>query len=143
MRMENFNEDRIHTCPRATAVHEQCPHAFEETDSANCEQHCQVRLLQSGLDRRCEADHGRPRPRASRQGSRHRRGADLPAVAPKLAEKAGWDRELLAIELEGLIEIDVDIEVTGFEMAEIDLILEEACGPKRAKPAKSAKILAK
>jgi DNA modification methylase len=44
----------------------------------------------------------------------------------KLAEKAGWDRELLAIELEGLIEIDVDIEVTGFEMAEIDLILEEA-----------------
>jgi len=44
----------------------------------------------------------------------------------KLAEKAGWDRELLAIELQGLIEIDVDIEVTGFEMAEIDLILEEA-----------------
>ena len=44
----------------------------------------------------------------------------------KLAEKAGWDRELLAIELQGLIEIDVDIELTGFEMAEIDLILEEA-----------------
>src|SRR2546430_427455 len=38
----------------------------------------------------------------------------------KLAEKAGWDRELLAIELEGLIEIDVDIEVTGFEMAEAE-----------------------
>ena len=44
----------------------------------------------------------------------------------KLAEKAGWDRELLAIELQGLIELDVDIELTGFEMAEIDLILEEA-----------------
>src|SRR5262249_25252744 len=44
----------------------------------------------------------------------------------KLAEKAGWDRELLAIELQGLIEIDVDIELTGFEMAEVDLILEEA-----------------
>jgi DNA modification methylase len=44
----------------------------------------------------------------------------------KLAEKAGWDRELLAIELQGLIEIDVDIELTGFEMAEIDLILEDA-----------------
>src|SRR6516162_7766173 len=27
----------------------------------------------------------------------------------KLAEKAGWDRELLAIELQGLIELDVDI----------------------------------
>src|SRR5215831_12670386 len=44
----------------------------------------------------------------------------------KLAEKAGWDRELLAIELQGLIEIDVDVELTGFDMAEIDLILEEA-----------------
>ena len=27
----------------------------------------------------------------------------------KLAEKAGWDKELLAIELQGLIELDVDI----------------------------------
>ena len=44
----------------------------------------------------------------------------------KLAEKAGWDKELLAIELQGLIELDVDIELTGFEMAEIDLVLEEA-----------------
>jgi hypothetical protein len=44
----------------------------------------------------------------------------------KLAEKAGWDKELLAIELQGLIELDIDIELTGFEMAEIDLILEEA-----------------
>src|SRR5262249_356108 len=26
----------------------------------------------------------------------------------KLAERAGWDRELLAIELQGLIELDVD-----------------------------------
>jgi DNA modification methylase len=43
----------------------------------------------------------------------------------KLAEKAGWDKELLAIELQGLIELDVDIELTGFDMAEIDLILEE------------------
>ncbi len=44
----------------------------------------------------------------------------------KLAEKAGWDQELLAIELQGLIELDVDIELTGFEMAEVDLILEDA-----------------
>jgi len=44
----------------------------------------------------------------------------------KLAENAGWDRELLAIELQGLIELDVDIELTGFETAEIDLVLEEA-----------------
>src|SRR5438270_8439040 len=44
----------------------------------------------------------------------------------KLAEKAGWDKELLAIELQGLIELDIQIELTGFEMPEIDLILEDA-----------------
>jgi DNA modification methylase len=44
----------------------------------------------------------------------------------KLAEKAGWDRELLAIELQGLIDIDFEVEVTGFEIPEIDLILEDA-----------------
>jgi len=44
----------------------------------------------------------------------------------KLAQKAGWNKELLAIELQGLIELDVEIELTGFDMAEIDLILEEA-----------------
>src|SRR5437763_5352925 len=50
----------------------------------------------------------------------------------KLAEKAGWDRELLAIELQGLIELDFEIEFTGFEMPEIDFVLEnarEAKGP--------------
>jgi DNA modification methylase len=44
----------------------------------------------------------------------------------RLAEKAGWDKELLAIELQGLIELAVEVELTGFETAEIDLILEEA-----------------
>jgi hypothetical protein len=44
----------------------------------------------------------------------------------KLAEKAGWDREILAIELQGLIDLDVEVELTGFEMPEVDLILDEA-----------------
>ena len=44
----------------------------------------------------------------------------------KLAEKAGWDRQPLAIELQGLIELDFEIELTGFEMPEIDVILEDA-----------------
>ncbi len=44
----------------------------------------------------------------------------------KLAERAGWDRELLAIELQGLIELDFDLELAGFEIAEVDLILDEA-----------------
>lgn len=43
----------------------------------------------------------------------------------KLAENAGWDRELLALELQGLIEIELDFEVTvtGFEMGEIDVLI--------------------
>jgi hypothetical protein len=44
----------------------------------------------------------------------------------RLAEKAGWDREILAIELQALIDLDFEVELTGFETAEIDLCLEEA-----------------
>ena len=45
----------------------------------------------------------------------------------RLAEKAGWDREILAIELQHLTNLDLefDVTVTGFEMAEIDLLLGE------------------
>ena len=43
----------------------------------------------------------------------------------RLAEKAGWDREILAIELQALIDFDFEVEITGFELAEIDLILDE------------------
>ena len=41
----------------------------------------------------------------------------------KLAENAGWDDELLAIELKELaeIELDFDLTLTGFEMGEIDV----------------------
>ena len=31
----------------------------------------------------------------------------------KLPEKAGWDKEVLAIELQGLIDLDFEIELTG------------------------------
>src|SRR5258707_3767886 len=44
----------------------------------------------------------------------------------KLALNAGWDRELLAIELQGLIDVDFDVELTGFSSAEIDIVLDEA-----------------
>ena len=44
----------------------------------------------------------------------------------KLAEKAGWDREVLAIELQGLLDLNIDIELTGFEMAEVDVVLDDA-----------------
>lgn len=44
----------------------------------------------------------------------------------KLAEKAGWDEELLALELQDLIEIDPDfeIEITGFDTVEIDRLTD-------------------
>src|SRR5712675_2101876 len=44
----------------------------------------------------------------------------------KLAENAGWDRELLTLELQELsVELNFDVSVTGFETAEIDLLIEE------------------
>ncbi len=49
----------------------------------------------------------------------------------KLAEKAGWDREIVAIELQSLINLDFDMELTGFEIPEIDVILDEADEAKR------------
>ena len=42
----------------------------------------------------------------------------------RLAEKAGWDNEILAIELQQLVDIGFDIDLTGFEPAETDLIIE-------------------
>jgi DNA modification methylase len=47
----------------------------------------------------------------------------------KLAENAGWDKSILAIELQHLLALDCadfDVTITGFEVAEIDLILQEA-----------------
>jgi DNA modification methylase len=50
----------------------------------------------------------------------------------KLAAKAGWDREILAIELQTLVDMDFEIELAGFEMGEVDLILDEATEIKQA-----------
>lgn len=43
----------------------------------------------------------------------------------KLAENAGWDNDLLRVELEFLtqVDIDFDVEITGFATTDIDLIL--------------------
>jgi DNA modification methylase len=47
----------------------------------------------------------------------------------RIAEQAGWDREILAIEFGELLELlpakGLDISLTGFDPAEIDLILED------------------
>jgi ParB-like chromosome segregation protein Spo0J len=43
----------------------------------------------------------------------------------KLALNAGWDREILAIELQALVDLNFDLEVTGFSLAEVDLVIDE------------------
>jgi len=44
----------------------------------------------------------------------------------KLALNAGWDQEILAIELQALIDLDFDVTTTGFSVTEIDLTLGAA-----------------
>jgi 16S rRNA G966 N2-methylase RsmD len=55
----------------------------------------------------------------------------------KLAENAGWDRDLLSIELQELAELDLgfDLEVIGFETAEIDLLIGDAASSEAPDPA--------
>jgi DNA modification methylase len=61
----------------------------------------------------------------------------------KLAENAGWDPDILAIELQGLLDLEFDDpELTGFSLGEIDNILSDASekgtpepGPEDAVPA--------
>lgn len=52
----------------------------------------------------------------------------------KIAEEAGWDRELLAIELGELIELlpveGLDVSLTGFEAPEIDQVLADLAPTK-------------
>ena len=54
----------------------------------------------------------------------------------RIALSAGWDETLLAQELRYLteIEVDFDVSVTGFEVAEIDLMIE-SLDPAEADPA--------
>ena len=65
----------------------------------------------------------------------------------KLAEKAGWDREILAIELQALVDLNFEVELTGFETPEVDLVLDEAreaagssSGPEDTVPAYAAAL---
>jgi DNA modification methylase len=45
----------------------------------------------------------------------------------RLAENAGWDKSILAIEFQHLLAIaDFDVTLTGFDVPEIDLILQES-----------------
>jgi DNA modification methylase len=54
----------------------------------------------------------------------------------RIAELAGWDEPLLAIEIESLLEIETpfEIEIIGFETAEIDRLIDPSAGPNKADP---------
>jgi len=56
----------------------------------------------------------------------------------RLPEKAGWSRELLAIELKELTvllpEIELELDITGFEAAEVDAVLVDL-GDEKPDPA--------
>ena len=54
----------------------------------------------------------------------------------KLAENAGWDRDLLAVEFQYLdtLDLDFDLTVTGFEAPEIDLLIGEAANRDETEP---------
>jgi hypothetical protein len=43
----------------------------------------------------------------------------------RLAELAGWDREILAIELQELHELDFDLAAIGFELGDVDIVCNE------------------
>lgn len=58
----------------------------------------------------------------------------------RLAENAGWDREILAIEPGALAESDLDFDlgVLGFDPGELDLIIDEAAPQEDGDPADEA-----
>ena len=53
----------------------------------------------------------------------------------KLALNAGWDQEILAIELQGLVDDDFDVTLTGFSLAEVDFTIDAVA---EAKPSGSS-----
>ncbi len=50
----------------------------------------------------------------------------------KLALNAGWDVEILASELQDLMGLGFEVELTGFELPEIDILLSEAAEASNA-----------
>ncbi|PTM40305.1 DNA methyltransferase [Bosea sp. 124] len=47
----------------------------------------------------------------------------------RLAELSGWDNEILKIELSHLVESDIEVDLTGFDTPQIDLILSADGAP--------------
>ena len=139
---------------RAQAQCAECTDALEEANPPDRRQHRGVRICGSDRGRRGRDHHCRPRPlcrgkaagTSSRslsievQGLSEAKRRALALADNKIAENAGWDRELLAVELPELAEILVveglDISITGFAPVEIDQLTadfeEDASDPADA-----------
>ena len=69
----------------------------------------------------------------------------------RIAEQAGWDRELLAVELGELVELlpaqGLDVTLTGFEVAEIDLLISDMAtsppAPEDVLPTMPSKVVSR
>ena len=48
----------------------------------------------------------------------------------RLAEKAGWDEEILVVELQGLLDDGFEVVLTGFEVPDVDVVLDAAAEAK-------------
>ena len=44
----------------------------------------------------------------------------------RLAEKAGWDKEILSVELQRLLDDGFEVVLTGFEVPDVDVVLDAA-----------------
>src|SRR5207248_4097750 len=51
----------------------------------------------------------------------------------RLVENSEWDEQLLAQQLKGLFDLNFSVEVTGFEIGEIDVIMESLYRPGAAR----------
>jgi hypothetical protein len=49
----------------------------------------------------------------------------------RLADLSGWDPEILAIELQGLLDLNFDIELTGFQIDDVKIVRDQADNPRR------------
>jgi hypothetical protein len=59
----------------------------------------------------------------------------------KLAENAGWNKENLAIELQELVDLNFEVELTGYETGEIAIILDNADAAQRETAGRQNKAL--
>jgi DNA modification methylase len=59
----------------------------------------------------------------------------------KLALNAGWDMEILAVELQALVDIEFDVTLTGFSLAEVDLTLDRAREASPSSPDATADLV--